>query len=109
MAGTAVTPSSAAGSMTGLNIGANVSASFVNSFRVAAVAERLATHVQPDFVSDDVEFFNLCLSLARYLFFKSNLAFRRLLENAFVWLQRKCGIWWIRDLSFVLNSSFHFA
>ncbi|KAM4123301.1 hypothetical protein ACB094_01G149300 [Castanea mollissima] len=65
MAGTAVTPSPAAGSMTGLNIGANVSASFVNSFRVAAVAERLATHVQPDFVSDDVEFFNLCLSLAR--------------------------------------------
>ena len=69
MAGTAVTPSPAAGSMTGLNIGANVSASFVNSFRVAAVAERLSTHVQPDFVSDDVEFFNLCLSLARYLFF----------------------------------------
>ncbi|KAK4601467.1 hypothetical protein RGQ29_010860 [Quercus rubra] len=65
MAGTAVTPSPAAGSMTGLNIGANVSASFVNSFRVAAVAERLSTHVQPDFVSDDVEFFNLCLSLAR--------------------------------------------
>ncbi|KAK0586271.1 hypothetical protein LWI29_003965 [Acer saccharum] len=41
---------------------------FVNSFRVAAVADRLASHVlQPQPVSqhDAMEFFHLCISLAR--------------------------------------------
>ncbi|KAK2664162.1 hypothetical protein Ddye_002736 [Dipteronia dyeriana] len=44
------------------------SPSFVNSFRVAAVADRLASHVlQPQPVSqhDALEFFHLCISLAR--------------------------------------------
>ncbi|OMP06119.1 Zinc finger, MIZ-type [Corchorus olitorius] len=43
---TMMPPPSAAG-MPGLGPGHQVSASVVNSFRVAAVAERLATHIQP--------------------------------------------------------------
>ncbi|KAI9108318.1 hypothetical protein K1719_020509 [Acacia pycnantha] len=42
-----------------------VSPSLANSFRIRAVADRLAFHVQPGYHSDPVEFFNLCLSLSR--------------------------------------------
>ncbi|KAK8284190.1 hypothetical protein V6Z12_D08G143700 [Gossypium hirsutum] len=45
--------------------GQPISASVVNSFRVAAVAERLATHTQPGRQPQSSEFFSLCLSLAR--------------------------------------------
>ncbi|XVF51411.1 hypothetical protein PTKIN_Ptkin04bG0183200 [Pterospermum kingtungense] len=49
----------------GLGAGQQISASVVNSFRVAAVAERLATHTQPGRQPHSSEFFSLCLSLAR--------------------------------------------
>ncbi|GMI95474.1 PROTEIN INHIBITOR OF ACTIVATED STAT LIKE 2 [Hibiscus trionum] len=49
----------------GLGGGQQISASVVNSFRVAAVAERLATHTQPGRQPKSSEFFSLCLSLAR--------------------------------------------
>ncbi|KAK4262817.1 hypothetical protein QN277_028325 [Acacia crassicarpa] len=39
--------------------------SLANSFRIRAVADRLAFHVQPGHHDDPVEFFNLCLSLSR--------------------------------------------
>ncbi|PSS11366.1 E4 SUMO-protein like [Actinidia chinensis var. chinensis] len=42
-----------------------MSPSAVNSFRIAAVTERLALHVLTPPKNDAVEFFNLCLSLAR--------------------------------------------
>ncbi|GAV76137.1 zf-MIZ domain-containing protein [Cephalotus follicularis] len=42
-----------------------LSASLVNSYRVAAVSERLALHFHPGRQSDPTDFFNLCLSLAR--------------------------------------------
>ncbi|KAL4339682.1 hypothetical protein GQ457_08G032210 [Hibiscus cannabinus] len=45
----------------GLGVGQQLSASVVNSFRMAAVLEQLATHTQPK----SMEFFMLCLSLAR--------------------------------------------
>ncbi|XVF52983.1 hypothetical protein PTKIN_Ptkin05aG0061700 [Pterospermum kingtungense] len=49
----------------GLGVGQQLSSSVVNSFRVAAVAERLATHTQPGRQLHSSEFFSLCLSLAR--------------------------------------------
>ncbi|KAL6182255.1 hypothetical protein ACLB2K_043678 [Fragaria x ananassa] len=68
MTGTTLTPQSAS-NLVSLNIGGGagpqLSASFVNSFRVTAVAERLLNHVQSGFRGDVMEFFNLCLSLAR--------------------------------------------
>ncbi|XVF13058.1 hypothetical protein REPUB_Repub08aG0175000 [Reevesia pubescens] len=60
---TEITP--AAATAPGLAVGQQISASVVNSFRVAAVAERLATHTQPGRQAHSTEFFGLCLSLAR--------------------------------------------
>ncbi|TXG50578.1 hypothetical protein EZV62_023102 [Acer yangbiense] len=59
---------SGAGQHPPLPLSLSPSPSFVNSFRVAAVADRLASHVlQPQPVSqhDAMEFFHLCISLAR--------------------------------------------
>ncbi|EEF51254.1 sumo ligase, putative [Ricinus communis] len=43
-----------------------MSPSFANIFRIAAVADRLATHLRPGSSGNsNTEFFNLCLSLAR--------------------------------------------
>lgn len=39
--------------------------SYVNSFRISAVADRLFTHIRAGTKTDSIEFFNLCLSLAR--------------------------------------------
>ncbi|KAF5935316.1 hypothetical protein HYC85_026445 [Camellia sinensis] len=66
MAGTALTYTAAA---TGIDIaaGSALTPSFVNSFRIATVAERLALHVRNPSKNDTMEFFNLCLSLARML------------------------------------------
>ncbi|XP_021289425.1 E4 SUMO-protein ligase PIAL2 [Herrania umbratica] len=55
----------AAATVSELGPGQPLSASVVNSFRVAAVAERLATHTQPGGQPQSTEFFSLCLSLAR--------------------------------------------
>ncbi|CAN1178286.1 E4 SUMO-protein ligase PIAL2 [Linum perenne] len=44
-----------------------LSASLVNSFRVIAVVDRLALHLQPGRETNSSEFFGLCLSLARGL------------------------------------------
>ncbi|GMQ05550.1 hypothetical protein CsSME_00050534 [Camellia sinensis var. sinensis] len=64
MAGTALTYTAAA---TGIDIaaGSALTPSFVNSFRIATVAERLVLHVRNPSKNDTMEFFNLCLSLAR--------------------------------------------
>ncbi|KAK1367551.1 E4 SUMO-protein ligase PIAL2 [Heracleum sosnowskyi] len=45
--------------------GTKYSASEVNSYRIMAVADRLAAHICSKDRTDSVEFFNLCLSLAR--------------------------------------------
>ncbi|KAL1834775.1 hypothetical protein ACET3Z_004426 [Daucus carota] len=45
--------------------GTKYSASEVNSYRIMAVADRLAAHICSKDKTDSVEFFNLCLSLAR--------------------------------------------
>ncbi|CAI0414704.1 unnamed protein product [Linum tenue] len=52
---------------TGLTVGeeSTLSASLVNSFRVIAVVDRLALHLQPGRENNSSEFFGLCLSLAR--------------------------------------------
>uniref|UniRef100_A0A5B7AMW3 Putative E3 SUMO-protein ligase pli1 n=1 Tax=Davidia involucrata TaxID=16924 RepID=A0A5B7AMW3_DAVIN len=63
MAGTAITPPPAAGM--DIAAGQALTSSYVNSFRISAVAERLAMHVHSTPKTDAVEFFNLCLSLAR--------------------------------------------
>ncbi|KAF2313366.1 hypothetical protein GH714_010579 [Hevea brasiliensis] len=70
MTGTTMPPVSAGPSLTvgsgqAVGPGKKTSASFANFFRVAAVAERLATHLQPGSASNPTEFFGLCLSLAR--------------------------------------------
>ncbi|KAF2313388.1 hypothetical protein GH714_010714 [Hevea brasiliensis] len=70
MTGTTMPPLSAGPSLTvgsgqAVGPGKKTSASFANFFRVAAVAERLATHLQPGSASNPTEFFGLCLSLAR--------------------------------------------
>ncbi|XP_044487493.1 E4 SUMO-protein ligase PIAL2-like [Mangifera indica] len=49
-----------------MGVGHQLSASLVNSVRVTAVAERLASHIlHPGTKSGIMEFFNLCVSLAR--------------------------------------------
>lgn len=63
MAGTAINPAMKAGMDMGS--GHSVTASYVNSFRISAVADRLALHIRNSSQKDIVEFFNLCLSLAR--------------------------------------------
>ncbi|KAL7167614.1 hypothetical protein ACSBR2_038137 [Camellia fascicularis] len=65
MAGTALTYASAAGTGIDIAAGSALTPSFVNSFRIATVAERLALHVRNPSKNDTMEFFNLCLSLAR--------------------------------------------
>ncbi|KAH7550214.1 hypothetical protein JRO89_XS13G0155800 [Xanthoceras sorbifolium] len=70
MTGTGMPPAAAVGAVPGTTTGAgqHLPTSFVNSFRVAAVAERLAAHVlqpQPASQQEAVEFFHLCISLAR--------------------------------------------
>ncbi|XP_039055996.1 E4 SUMO-protein ligase PIAL2 isoform X2 [Hibiscus syriacus] len=57
--------SQAANAASGQGSGPQLSASVVNSFRVAAVAGRLATHTQSGRQPQSTEFFSLCLSLAR--------------------------------------------
>ncbi|KAK4363832.1 hypothetical protein RND71_019073 [Anisodus tanguticus] len=62
MAGTTVNSMPA----TGVNVGANMlNPSYVNSFRISAVADRLATHVCNQPTVNAQEFVHLCLSLAR--------------------------------------------
>ncbi|CAN4075912.1 unnamed protein product [Withania somnifera] len=66
MAGAAENPIPANGVNVGVERGANrTSASYVNSFRISAVADRLATHVCNQPKIDPQEFVHLCLSLAR--------------------------------------------
>ncbi|XVE64772.1 hypothetical protein DITRI_Ditri07aG0128700 [Diplodiscus trichospermus] len=62
---TVIPSAAAAATSSGLGVGQQLSASVANSFRVAAVAERLATHTQPGRQPQSSEFFSLCLSLAR--------------------------------------------
>ena len=52
--------------MPGVSTAQEEAASLVNSFRVTAVAERLATHIEPGGQAQSSEFFSLCLSLARH-------------------------------------------
>ncbi|KAI4326887.1 hypothetical protein L6164_019411 [Bauhinia variegata] len=67
MTGTMLQQPTATQAFAGLNIGIGnqLSPSLLNSYRINAVAERLSSHVQPGYRGDSVEFFNLCLSLAR--------------------------------------------
>ncbi|XP_057967545.1 E4 SUMO-protein ligase PIAL2 isoform X2 [Malania oleifera] len=69
MTGPAMSPvqAAAAAAAAAADFSANqaLSASLVNSFRVAAVADRLSLHVRSGQKVDTNEFFNLCLSLAR--------------------------------------------
>ncbi|KAM1025049.1 hypothetical protein ACFX13_038949 [Malus domestica] len=68
MSGTTLTPQ-AVSNLISLNVGGvgqqHISASLVNSYRVAAVAERLESHVKSGYRGEAMEFFNLCLSLSR--------------------------------------------
>ncbi|XP_008239090.1 PREDICTED: E4 SUMO-protein ligase PIAL2 [Prunus mume] len=69
MNGTTLTPQAVVNNLVSLNAGGvgqqQLSASLVNSYRVAAVAERLAAHVKSGYRGEAMEFFNLCLSLSR--------------------------------------------
>nr|XP_016454176.1 PREDICTED: E4 SUMO-protein ligase PIAL2-like isoform X2 [Nicotiana tabacum] len=68
MAGTTVNSVPTAGVNVGVDGGANnraSSASYVNSFRISAVVDRLAMHVCAQPKIDPQEFVHLCLSLAR--------------------------------------------
>ncbi|BBH03405.1 RING/U-box superfamily protein [Prunus dulcis] len=69
MNGTTLTPQAVVNNLVSLNVGGvgqqQLSASLVNSYRVAAVAERLAAHVKSGYRGEAMEFFNLCLSLSR--------------------------------------------
>ncbi|KAK4349681.1 hypothetical protein RND71_032436 [Anisodus tanguticus] len=52
--------------VTGVNVGANMlNSSYINSFCISAVADRLATHVCNQPTVNTQEFVHLCLSLAR--------------------------------------------
>ncbi|KAM3271068.1 E4 SUMO-protein ligase PIAL2 isoform X1 [Capsicum chacoense] len=66
MAGATASIIPANGASVGVDRGDNRnSASYVNSFRISAVADRLATHVLNQSNIDPQEFVHLCLSLAR--------------------------------------------
>ncbi|CAN4077393.1 unnamed protein product [Withania somnifera] len=66
MAGATANPIPQIGANVGVERGANRnSASYVNSFRISAVADRLAKHVCNQPKIDPQEFVHLCLSLAR--------------------------------------------
>ncbi|XP_049376320.1 E4 SUMO-protein ligase PIAL2-like isoform X1 [Solanum stenotomum] len=66
MAGATVNSIPATGVNAGVSRGANMTgASYVNSFRISAVADRLAKHVCNQPKIDPQEFVHLCLSLAR--------------------------------------------
>ncbi|XP_021820818.1 E4 SUMO-protein ligase PIAL2 isoform X1 [Prunus avium] len=69
MSGRTLTPQAVVKNLVSLNVGGvgqqQLSASLVNSYRVAAVAERLAAHVKSGYRGEAMEFFNLCLSLSR--------------------------------------------
>ncbi|WMV40615.1 hypothetical protein MTR67_034000 [Solanum verrucosum] len=66
MAGATVNSIPATGVNAGVGRGANMTgASYVNSFRISAVADRLAKHVCNQPKIDPQEFVHLCLSLAR--------------------------------------------
>ncbi|PHU08516.1 hypothetical protein BC332_20376 [Capsicum chinense] len=66
MAGATASIIPANGATVGVDRGDNRnSASYVNSFRISAVADRLATHVLNQSNIDPQEFVHLCLSLAR--------------------------------------------
>ncbi|KAK4349682.1 hypothetical protein RND71_032437 [Anisodus tanguticus] len=68
MAGTTTVNSMpAAGVNIGVNAGANMlNPSYINSFRISAVADRLAEHVCNQPTVNAQEFVHLCLSLARF-------------------------------------------
>ncbi|KAF3635763.1 hypothetical protein FXO37_25808 [Capsicum annuum] len=67
MAGATASIIPANGATVGVDRGDNRnSASYVNSFRISAVADRLATHVLNQSNIDPQEFVHLCLSLARF-------------------------------------------
>lgn len=65
MAGTTINPAVVAGTEKGAATAPALTPSYVNSFRISAVADRLATHIRNTPKTDVIEFFNLCLSLAR--------------------------------------------
>ncbi|XP_048422587.1 E4 SUMO-protein ligase PIAL2-like [Pyrus x bretschneideri] len=66
MSGTTLTPQAVGNLVSLKGVGQQqLSASLVNSYRVAAVAERLAAHVKSGYRGEAMEFFNLCLSLSR--------------------------------------------
>lgn len=56
-----------------------LSPSYVNSFRISAVTSRLLVHLGGDIHTENTEFFNLCLSLARCSFVISIFFFQLLL------------------------------
>ncbi|XP_076951900.1 E4 SUMO-protein ligase PIAL2-like [Bidens hawaiensis] len=62
MTGTVARPVSGPADMT---TGHTLSPAYVNAFRISAVTSRLLAHVHGDARSDNAEFCNLCLSLAR--------------------------------------------
>ncbi|CAN0841189.1 E4 SUMO-protein ligase PIAL2 [Linum grandiflorum] len=65
MAGKVARPSQTPGANLTVGDEGALSASLVNSFRVIAVVDRLALHLQPGRETNSSEFFGLCLSLAR--------------------------------------------
>ncbi|XP_024993343.1 E4 SUMO-protein ligase PIAL2 isoform X2 [Cynara cardunculus var. scolymus] len=64
MTGTVMKPVGFAGTVDMSNQ-QTLSPSYVNSFRISAVTGRLLVHLRGDANTDNTEFFNLCLSLAR--------------------------------------------
>ncbi|XP_024996659.1 E4 SUMO-protein ligase PIAL2-like [Cynara cardunculus var. scolymus] len=64
MAGTVINPAPVTRTVA-MSTGQTPSSSYVNSFRISAVVDRLLVHVGDGSKSDKNEFFNLCLSLAR--------------------------------------------
>ncbi|KAM7525808.1 hypothetical protein LguiA_015710 [Lonicera macranthoides] len=65
MAGTTINLAVVAGTEKAAATAPALTPSYVNSFRISAVADRLATHIRSTPKTDVIEFFNLCLSLAR--------------------------------------------
>lgn len=65
MTGAVMRPAGVATGTVDMSTGQSLSPTYVNSFRISAVTCRLVAHLHGDANTDNTEFCNLCLSLAR--------------------------------------------
>ncbi|XP_058009676.1 E4 SUMO-protein ligase PIAL1 isoform X2 [Hevea brasiliensis] len=104
MTGMAIPPVLAGAGLTvgagpAVGTGQKMSASIANFLRIADVAKRLATHLQPGSANNPTEFFRLCLFLARGIDYAvaNNEVPSKALDLPLLLKQNACKIGWFSD------------